>query len=91
MPDVAKLPARVLLCAIGYKVTCRDNMVLFASDDRCGPCYTRLMFERKCGCWYVTVESSNGQAMVSHILEATKLVEQWFGGNHKCPRGEHNL
>jgi hypothetical protein len=88
---IQNIPANVSLCAIRYRVQVHEGMVVFSEKDRCGPCYSRLAFQRKCGCWYVTVESSGGSAMVAHIAAAQAFLGQWFGGDHCCERGEHEL
>lgn len=85
------LPETVLLCAISHRVSCHENMVVFSTEDNCGPCYTRLSFERKCGCWYVTVTSLGGDAMVAHIAAAQRYLDQWFGGDHCFANGEYDL
>ncbi len=84
------IPARVTLCAIGYKVQVHEDMVVFASEPF-GPCWTRLTFTRQAGCWYVSILSSREMAMVSHIQAAMELVQEWFGGNHCFANGEYSL
>lgn len=83
------IPGRVLLCAIGYTVTAREGMVLFSAEPGVAGCFTRLAFTRQAGCWYVEIHSSCGTAMVSHIVAAQKMVNEWFGGNHDSPRGDY--
>lgn len=90
------IPDRAVLCAIGYHVVATDNMVLFSAEPGVAGCYTRMMFTRNCGCWYVellsghvgNIEPSN-KIMVSHVMAAQGLINEWFGGNHDCPRGEN--
>lgn len=82
---IPKVPREVVLRAIAYKVTVADGMVMFTS--RMGPIVSRMIFERKCGCWHV---SSDRDVMVSHVVAAQALIDQWFGGNHNMPRGENN-
>ena len=83
------LPESVTLCAISYRVTCSEGMVLFSEEDRCGPCFVRLAFTRCAGCWDVEISSSSGRAMVSHIIAAQSYLDKWFGGNHKFKNGEN--
>jgi hypothetical protein len=85
------IPSRVTLCAIGYHVAIADNMVLFSYEPGVAGCFTRLMFERRCGCWYISVTSSSGLAMVAHIASAQELVDKWFGGDHEFENGENDL
>lgn len=87
--EMKTIPSRVLLCAIGYHVAIADNMVLFSTEPGVAGCYTRMMFQRVYGCWYVTIVDSDEKVMVSHIEAANKLVCEWFGGNHNCPQGEN--
>src|SRR4051794_39824370 len=87
LPGEPAVPASVSLSGIRYNVRAHENAVLFSGADGCGPCYTRLTFERRAGCWYVAIDSSNGTAMVSHIEQAMRHVEGWFGGNHCLNRG----
>lgn len=91
MVQNVSVPPRVSLQGIGYKVVVADNMILFSSEPGVWGCYTRMMFQRLCGCWYVTIKSSNDMAMVSHIIAAQKLVEEWFGANFKQRHGENEL
>jgi lysozyme family protein len=86
------IPNEVNLRGIMHRVTVHEGGVLFSPADPFGPCWTRMMFERKAGCWHVTLGSSDDNAvMVSHVEEAMRYAEQWFGGNHECPRGEYRL
>lgn len=85
------VPESVSLNGIRYRVRTHEGCVVFVNSGECGPCYHRFTFERKCGCWYVAVDSSSGDVMVSHVIEANRLVCEWFGKNHECPRGEYAL
>lgn len=88
---LSKIPNRVILSAIGYKVVVHENMVLFTCDARCGPCFTKMIFTRRCGCWHVEISDSDNAIMVSHITQASEYVEAWFGANFDSPNGEHKL
>ena len=81
----------VLLSAIGYRVTVSENMVLFSTVPGVAGCYTRMMFQRVCGCWYVTIDDSDEKVMVSHVMQAYSLVCECFGDNFKGKNGENNL
>lgn len=85
-----KIPDSVLLCAIGYRVQYTGDSVLFSAEPGVWGCFTRMMFTRRCGCWYVElIDSGDNAVMVGHILAAMKLIENWFGGDHKFKNGEH--
>ncbi len=85
-------PEEAVLCGIKYHITVHEDAVQFSSMHNCGPCYNRLQFVRKSGCWYVTICSfKDDAAMVAHIVAAYDLVCRWFGSNHECLRGENCL
>lgn len=88
MPAVS-LPKSVVLRGTGFSVHFHEDMVLFADEDRCGPCFAKLQFERRAGCWYVSIHSLSEGAMVSHIMAAQELIDEWFGGNFQFTNGEH--
>ena len=84
-----EVPKEVLLCAINYRVTVAEDMVLFADTNRCGPCFHRMAFQRKCGCWYMTGSSLGGGIMVAHVIAAYECLCKWFGGDHEFKHGEN--
>lgn len=89
--NAVSVPGRVVLNAIGYRVAVAENMVVFSEEPFGGPCWTRMSFVRECGCWYVDADSWTGHVMVSHIVEAQKLLDSWFGSNFNGSNGENDL
>jgi hypothetical protein len=83
------LPDEVTVCAIGYRVKVHEGAVHFTESESVYGCRQQIVFDRRCGCWYVSITGQQEAAMASHITKLHELVSQWFGGNHDCPRGEH--
>lgn len=83
-------PKQVILRGSRYNVTVHEGALIFSSSDPCGPCYTRIMLERCCGCWHVSLESF-GTVSLTHIEEAGRLAREWFGDNHEFQHGENEL
>lgn len=79
----------VLLSCIRYNVTVVEDMVMFSGQPQIFGLFTKLVFTRACGCWYVEIHSTSGRAMMSHIEQAMALVAEWFGGDFQMARGEH--
>jgi hypothetical protein len=76
-------PREVLLGGIAYHVEHKEDMVTFSASPGVYGCYTRMSFERRAGCWYVSLIASAEAVMVSHITEAYRMVCEAFGGNHQ--------
>jgi hypothetical protein len=91
MSKVIKPPERVILCGVGYKVTVVEECVIFTAEPGIAGCYTRLMFQRRAGCWYMEVKSDDGQAMVAHVEAAQYHLNIWYGKDHEFSRGEYRL
>ena len=91
MEQAVSVPGRVVLRGIEFRVRVHDNCVIFTESTRCGPCYASIIFERKTGCWYVTINSSSESVMVTHIEAAYERVKAWFGGNHSFTKDENSL
>ena len=87
----ALVPTNVTLRDIGYRVSVHEDIIVFRETGGVAGCWTRMAFERKCGCWYLRQDSSEGSVMVSHVIAAMQLIEEWFGGNHDFKKGEHCL
>lgn len=87
----SQLPKQVVLRAIRYSVSMHEGMVVFTSQGECGPCWTRMAFQRKCGCWYVNAGSTSGDVMVSHIAAAMEVLAHWFGDDFRGMGGENDL
>ena len=95
MKTECDIPDQVVISAIRYNVVVKDDMVLFSEAPGVAGCYSRLVITRAYGCWHVELlaghvcGSPHNRVMVSHILAAQECINEWFGGNHDSPRGEH--
>ncbi len=75
-----KIPKKVVICGIGYRVTEIDKMIIFSEDGGFWGCCNRMSFHRpKYGGWQIEVLPTFGRMGASHICEAYKLVMQWRG------------
>lgn len=75
------LPSRVLLCCIGYSVQEREGLIVFSAERGVAGCFTRIAFERRDQCWYVSIDSSSKDAMMGHVSEAYAIVKKFRGGD----------
>lgn len=86
-----KMPAEITLAGCGYRVTVAEGAVVFTEDEPVWGTVTRFAFERRAGCWYVTISGARVHhgVMVAHIEAAMREIAKVFGGNHDHARGEH--
>ena len=84
------LPTEANLCGTMHRVGVHEGLVVFSPSDRFGPCWHSYTFDRRAGCWYVTINGSSPGAMVAHLIAAQNLLDEWYGPNHYGKNGENN-
>ena len=75
-----ELPNEVNICAIIYRVTEIDDMIIFSEAYGMYNCCNRITFHRpKYACWQVMIYPTFDSIMASHVVEMFKLVCKWRG------------
>jgi len=82
MKNKIQIPEEVNICGIGYRVTEKDDMIIFSEERGFFGCCDRISFYHpKYACWQIEVFPTFGRMSASHIVEAYKLVCKWRGDN----------
>lgn len=90
LPPVPSLPDTVNLAGIRHRVRQSEGLVVFSPTDNVWSTYCRIAFERVCGCWQVSIESSSGSASITHIIKAYEVIKSVYGGNFEYNGREIN-
>jgi hypothetical protein len=76
------LPEKVVLSAIEYRVQEHEGLIVFTAEAGFWGTHTRLAFEQHDGCWWVSFSETWGKVMVSHLIEAYRIIREEYGVNH---------
>jgi hypothetical protein len=76
------LPEKVILSAIEYRVQEHEGLIVFSQVAGFWGTHTRIAFELCEGCWYVSFSETWGKVMVSHLVEAYRIIREEYGTNH---------
>jgi hypothetical protein len=77
----AKLPGEINLCGTGYRVSQSEGLIVFTEAEPVWGCQTKITFQQKCKCWYVSILHYDDLAMAAHIAAAYKKIVEIYGEN----------
>lgn len=84
------IPPSVSLHGIEYAVSYVEGAIIFSEREHVFGQKCKLMFQRKCGCWCLSIHGTGSDtASVGHIQAAFDFVCQWFGGDFEMKNGEN--
>jgi len=73
---------QVTLTGTPYKVQQSEGLVVFSLlPSRARDRYSRIVFQKVNDCWCLSLISTDGKVMLSHVKEASQLLEQLYGAD----------
>jgi hypothetical protein len=82
------LPKEKTICGIMHRIQEHEGIVTFTEVGGCWGCGQTISFHRAengKGCWYVELGATGDGIMLSHIIEAGKIVHEYRGDNWAAP------
>ena len=85
-----RLPKSVLLGCILHRIQEHEGLISFCEEGGIFGIHTQITFERDGDgmCWYLSLSATFGKVMVSHIIQAYKLVCEAYGDNFETKKLE---